>query len=77
MRTADALERRLADLMAMFPQQATVTAVVGTTVTVDFGNGVGITLPRLKAYSAPAVNDLVVVTTLSSGSKIVIGAIQP
>ena len=77
MRTADAIERRLADLMAMLPQQATVTAIVGTAVTVDFGNGTTITLPRLKAYSAPAVNDLVVVATLSSGSKIVIGAIQP
>lgn len=77
MRTVDALERRLADLVAMLPQQATVTAVVGTSVTVDFGSGTTITLPRLKSYSAPAVNDLVIVTTLTSGSKIVIGAIQP
>jgi hypothetical protein len=76
MRTSDAVERRLADVMAMLPQQGKVTAVGASTVTVDLG-GTAIPLPRVKSYSAPAVNDLVVVATLTTGSKIVIGAIQP
>jgi hypothetical protein len=75
-RTSDAIERRLAELTAMLPQQGKVTAVAASTVTVDLG-GTALVLPRLKSYSAPAVNDLVIVSTTSSGSKIVMGAIQP
>lgn len=77
MKTSDAIDKRIADVVAMLPQQGRVEQLgPGSLLGVDCG-GTWLLLPRLKSYAAPALGDLVVVSTLSSGTKIVMGAIQP
>jgi len=77
MKTADAVEKRIAEVIAMLPQQGRVEQIgPGSLLGVDLG-GTWLLLPRLKSYTAPALGDYVIVSTTVSGSKIVMGAIQP
>lgn len=76
MKISTAVAEQLAKVSALLPQQGKVTAVVGVTVTVDLYDGTApVVLPRFKSYTAPAVNDIVMVGTSVSGTKFVMGAI--
>ncbi len=60
MKPQDAIERRLAELVATLRRTGTVEGTSGTKVLVRMVNGDLLTLPRLASYT-PTVTDVVIV----------------
>lgn len=71
MKLIDVVHRLIDERFASLRKIGTVTAIVGTKVTVTVDNG-SMTLPRMAHYS-PTVGDKVHVDCLISGSWIVVG----
>jgi type IV secretory pathway VirB6-like protein len=70
-RRSDAIEIRIEQALANRRMEGKVTAIVGNKVAVAVNNG-SLTLPRLASY-APAVNDIVHIDAMITGSWLVIG----
>lgn len=78
-RLADAVHRAAADAVAQSAASWILGKVTAThtdgTVDISTATGPITSVRRLKAYSSPAVNDLVVVLTNPNGNWVVIGAL--
>lgn len=70
MRRVDALNLKLEQMLADRQKIGTVTAIVGSKVTVAFDNG-SVTLAKNAAY-APTVGDTVVINLMTKGSWFVL-----